>query len=295
MSGDRELIVLPNDTAKPIIAAIDAARASLKIKMFLFTDPTLIEAVTKARKRRVDVRIMLNPARRSGEAENVATRKALEHAGVNVADSNPAFELTHEKSMIVDDAVAFVKSLNWETRNLTETRDYAVVTRVPEEVAEIVAGFEADWHRKPFDPGDSSRLIWCSNNGRARIAHFIDSTKHTLWKDKLIEGVGGLRIVQDVGAKVHRPKGLRLHAKMLLADGERAIVGSINLSPGSFDARRELAIETNDAAVVNRLHHVAREDWQLSHKLDLTDEGLLADLEKRGSGGAEELVLGDGR
>ena len=80
---------------------------------------------------------------------------------------------------------------------------------------------------------------------------------------------------------------------MLLADGERAIVGSINLSPGSFDARRELAIETNDAAVVNRLHDVAREDWQSSRKLDLTDEGLLADLEKRGSGGAAELVLGD--
>jgi len=124
--------------------------------------------------------------------------------------------------------------------------------------------------------------------------HLLARAPHTLKKDKLIEGVGGLRIVQDVGAKVHRPRGLRLHAKMLLADGERAIVGSINLSPGSFDARRELAIETNDAAVVNRLHDVAREDWQSSRKLDLTDEGLLADLEKRGSGGAAELVLGDG-
>src|SRR5436309_15911588 len=99
MNADRELIVLPNDTAKPIIAAIDAARASLKIKMFLFTDPTLIEAVTKARKRSVDVRSMLNPARRSGEAENVATRKALEHPGGNAADCNPAFALTHEHSI----------------------------------------------------------------------------------------------------------------------------------------------------------------------------------------------------
>jgi phosphatidylserine/phosphatidylglycerophosphate/cardiolipin synthase-like enzyme len=82
---------------------------------------------------------------------------------------------------------------------------------------------------------------------------------------------------------------------MLLADGERAIIGSINLSPGSFDARRELAIETDDVAVVRRLHDIAREDWQASRKLDLSDEGLLADLEKRGNGGAEELVLGDGR
>ena len=329
MTTDRELIVLPDDGAKPIVAAIDAARASLKIKMFLFSDQALLDAVTRAKGRGVKVQIMLNPARRSGEAENVATRKALEHAGVDVADSNPAFELTHEKSMIVDDAVAFIKSLNWETRNLTETRDYAVVTRVAEEVAQVIAGFEADWHRKPFNPGKESNLIWCSNNGRERIARFIDSANHSLWvqneryqdavvierlvravergvklhvmarpphtlkKDKLIEGVGGLRILHDVGAKIHKPKGLRLHAKMLLADGKRAIVGSINLAPGSFDGRRELAIETDDPAVVKRLHAVVREDWENSRRLDLSDEGLLADLAKRGKGGAEELVLGN--
>jgi phosphatidylserine/phosphatidylglycerophosphate/cardiolipin synthase-like enzyme len=80
---------------------------------------------------------------------------------------------------------------------------------------------------------------------------------------------------------------------MLLADGERAIVGSINLAPGSFDARRELAIETDDPAVVKRLHDVVRTDWENSRKLDLTDEGLLADLAKRGGAGADELVLGN--
>ena len=323
------LVVLPDDTAEPFFAAIAAARKSLRIKMFLFSDPALLAAVITARKRGVHVRVMLNPARRSGETENAATRHALEKAGVEVKDSNPAFELTHEKSMVIDDEIGFVKSLNWETRNLTETRDYAVITRAPEEVAEIIAGFEADWHRKTFAPGDASRLIWCSNNGRVRLARFIDATKHSLWvqneryqdqviierlvravergvkvhvmarpphtlkKDKLIEGVGGLRILHDVGAKVHKPKGLRLHAKMLLADRERAIVGSINLAPGSFDGRRELAIETDDRGVIKRLHDIAQKDWESSHKLDLSDEGLLADLAKRGEGGAEELVLGD--
>jgi phosphatidylserine/phosphatidylglycerophosphate/cardiolipin synthase-like enzyme len=323
------LIVLPDDTALPIVAAIDAAHKSLRVKMFLFSDPTLLAALVRARKRGVDVRVMLNPSRRSGEEENVATRKALNDAGVDVADSNPAFELTHEKSMVVDDHTAFVKSLNWETRNLTETRDYAVVTRVADEVAEVAAGFEADWHRKPFEPPQASRMVWCNANGRERIAHFIDDAKDTLWlqneryqdtviierlvravrrgvkvhvmarpphtlkKDKLIEGVGGLRILQDVGAKVHKPKGLRLHAKMLLADSERAIVGSINLAPGSFDARRELAIETDDPVVIKRLHDVAHKDWRSSKKLDLSDEGLLADLAKRNMS-ADKLVLDEG-
>ncbi len=89
-------------------------------------------------------------------------------------------------------------------------------------------------------------------------------------------------------------KHLKLHAKMLLADGKRAIVGSINLAPGSFDARRELAIETDDHHAVKRLEKTAADDWDASHKLDLSDEGLLADLMKRGGEGADKLVLDEG-
>ena len=96
--------------------------------------------------------------------------------------------------------------------------------------------------------------------------------------------------MDDVGIKIHKLKHLKLHGKMLLADGERAIVGSINLAPGSFDDRRELAIEVHDSDVVDRLHKVARHDWEHSHPLDLTDEGLFTDLEEH-DGGAEKLVL----
>ena len=123
----RSLIVLPDAGAAPLLAAIAAARKTLRVKMFVYSDPALLAAAIAAKKRGVDVRVMLNPARRSGESENEESRRKLVEAGVSVLDSNPAFDLTHEKSMVVDDAEAFVMSLNWETRNVTETRDYAVV------------------------------------------------------------------------------------------------------------------------------------------------------------------------
>ena len=326
----RNLIVLPDDSARPILEAIEGAKKSLRIKMFVFSDPALLAAVIAARKRGVQVRVMLNPTRRSGEEDNEDTRKKLSHANVDVIDSNPAVDLTHEKSMVVDEATAFVKSLNWATKNLTETRDYAVVTGHGHEVDEVVQCFEADWHRKPFNPGDKAHLIWCPINGRERIARFIDEAQHTLFVqneryqdaviierlvraarrgvkvhvmarpphklkvEKLIEGVGGLRILDDVGVKIHKLKGLQLHGKMILADGEAAIVGSINLAPGSFDSRRELAVEVRDDHIVNRLHKVAHHDWENSHPLDLSDEGLLADLETTEAGGAEKLVLDAG-
>ena len=229
--------------------------------------------------------------------------------------------------MVIDDETAFIKSLNWATKNLTVTRDYEITTNHKHEVDEVVAGFVADWDRTVFDPGEHAHMIWCKGNGRDRIARFIDEAKHTLFvqneryqdsviierlvraamrgvkvhimarpphslkKDKLVEAVGGLRIMDDVGIKVHTLRHLKLHGKMLIADGSRAIVGSINLAPGSFDDRRELAIEVHDEDIVERLQQIAHEDWSNSHPLDLTDEGLITDLEEKGEGGDENLGL----
>jgi phosphatidylserine/phosphatidylglycerophosphate/cardiolipin synthase-like enzyme len=177
----RYLVVMPDDSSRPIIEAIDHASKSLRIKMFTFSDPQVLHAVIAAHRRGVKVRIMLNPARRSGEVENKSSHKMLTDAGVDVIETNPAFDLTHEKSMVVDDKSAFVMSLNWETRNFTETRDYAVVTEHQHEVDEIIECFEADWHRKKFVPVEHSHLIWCTGMGRQRIGQFIDEAKHSLW------------------------------------------------------------------------------------------------------------------
>jgi cardiolipin synthase len=321
------IIVFPDDTVQSVIEAIRDAKKSILIKMFLFSDPGLLAAVIEAKNRGVKVMVMLNPSRRDGEGENEDTRAVLEAAGIEVKDTNPAFIITHEKSMVIDHQLAFVKSLNWETRNLTETRDYAIVTTHKNEVDEIVLCFEADWHRREFEPEEEACLIWCSLNGRARIARFIDHAQHTLFiqneryqdlviierlvraarrgvkihlmtppphslkMDKIVEGVGGLRIMDDVGIKIHKLKHLKLHGKMLLADGCRAIIGSINLAPGSFDHRRELAIEVHDDEVIERLKKIAHHDWEHSHTLDLSDEGLFDDLQRRGAEASDKLVL----
>jgi phosphatidylserine/phosphatidylglycerophosphate/cardiolipin synthase-like enzyme len=323
----RSVMVLPEDSPKPILDVIGAASTSIAVKMFVFSDSRLIEALIAAKHRGVDVRVMLNPERRSGERENEPTRRALARAGVEVKDANPAFDLTHEKSMVVDGATAFVNSLNWTQANLTDSRDYAVITRRARDVAEIAECFQADWERRPFAPAANSHLIWCPGPGRDRICEFIDQAKHRLFvqnpryqdtviierlvrarqrgvkvhvmarpahslkREKLVEGVGGLRILDDLGVKVHKPTHLKLHGKMLLADGVAAIVGSINFAAGSLDGRRELAIEVRDDTVVDRLHEVAMRDWQHSHPMDLSDAGLIADLADRVDDGARLLAL----
>src|SRR5262245_31124008 len=201
------LIVLPDDTAILILDPIDAAKHSLNIRMFLFTDPTLLNAVVAARQRGVHVRVMLNPARRDGHSENEKARELLTAGGVEVRNSSADFAVTHQKSMVIDDELGFIESLNWETRDLTETRDYAVVTTKKIEILEMLKCFDADWRHKPFHPTAGSGLIWCPNNGRQRIASFIDSAKETLWiqNERYQDTVIIERLVRAVnrGVRVH--------------------------------------------------------------------------------------------
>jgi phosphatidylserine/phosphatidylglycerophosphate/cardiolipin synthase-like enzyme len=317
----RKLIVMPDDSIEPILTAIGTAAKSLRIKMFSVSDRRVLSALVKAHRRKVKIRALLNPARHSGEIQNKGARTVLLDAGIDVLDTNPAFTVTHEKSMVVDDTTAFIGSLNWDPDNFEETREFAVISTDPDEVAEVIECFEADWSRQPFEPRRPSNLIWCPGSGRDRIARFIDGAKHSLFVQneryqdaiivehlvraklrgvkvhvmtrpshslrarKLVEGVGDLRIMNDVGIGIHKMKHLKLHAKVLLADKSSAIVGSINLTSSSFDERRELAIQLKDLDVVSRLVKVVHDDWRDSHVLDLSDRAVLSDLERHPENG----------
>jgi cardiolipin synthase len=312
----RSLIVLPDDTVKPVIDLIDGAARSLRIKLFSLSDSRIVAALIRAHKRRLKLRVMLNPARRTGQLQNEGSHSALQAAGIDVLDSNPAFGVTHEKSMVVDDATAWIGSLNWDPENFEETRDYAVITGDPKEVQGVIDCFEADWSRKHFEPPEASNLVWCPGPGRKQIAQFIDSAKHSLYiqnerfqdsiivehiiraklrgvkvhvmtrpshslkPENLAEAVGDLRIMRDVGIGIHKIKHLKLHAKLLLADRTHAILGSINLTSGSFDKRRELAIRLTEGDVVEHLAKIVHGDWESSHPIDLSDKGLTEDLAK---------------
>ena len=312
----RSLIVFPDDSVTPLLERIDGAVRSLLIKMFSLSDSRVINALIRAHRRGVKIRVMLNPARRSGEIQNTGSGSVLREAGVDVLDTNPSFDVTHEKSMVVDGTVALIGSLNWDPDNFARARDYAVVTADEKEVKEVIHCFEADWSRQPFEPWKSSNLVWSPGAGRTQIAEFIDSARqsliiqneryqdaiivhhivraklrgvkvhvmtrpsHSLRPEQLVDGIGDLRIMQDVGIKIRRLRHLKLHAKVLLVDRSRAVIGSINLTAGSFDKRRELAIRVDDPDILNRLWSVLHRDWKHSHPLDLTDEGVLKDLER---------------
>jgi len=324
----RTALVLPDSTAAPIVALLASAKASLRLKMMEFDAPELIEAVAAAARRGVKVRVMLNAAGRGGVSDNAAARAALKAAGVEVLDAPHKLSVVHEKSLVIDDQSAMVMSCDWSAAGLAEARDFVVHTTHRHEVDEVAACFDADWLHQRFKPHGRLRLVWGPLNARERVAEFIDAARHTLvvqnarYQDpvmierlvraqrrgvalqlmahavhrmearEITTDVGGLRMLDDLGVQVRRLKHHRLHGNMLLVDGARAMVGSVNFSPASLDRRRELAIETDDAAAIKPLQLAALHDWSHSRPIDLSEEGLREELQRHGRADDAEHLLG---
>jgi cardiolipin synthase len=327
MFDDRDhlLIIQPDDGIQPILGTIDGAERSLDIKMFQFTDPVLIQAVIEAHRRGLKVRVMLNPSRFTGEHDNDEAFALFRDAKVPVQETNPKYPITHEKSMVVDGKQAFIMSLNWAPKYFERTRDYALVTNVPEEVAEVAACFEADWQRADFTPPAVSNLIWSVGKSRQEVIDFVHGAEkslfvqhekyvdtpviealvrakmkrgvkvhatalpvHSLREFYRLDGVAGLRLLEDLGIHVHRLKHVHLHAKLILADKKRALLSSFNIYPKCFNERRELGIKFEDRDLVKRLVEVFESDWEQSKRIDLSDEGINKDLEKHAAKKAAE-------
>ena len=301
------LIVEPDDGLQPVVDFIQSAESSLLIKQFTFTQESFIHAVIERKNAGVDVRVMLNPKRSGGDRANDETFDKFKDAGVNVQWANPRFYVTHEKSMVVDGKAALIATFNLCEKYFLLTRDYGVITEQPYRVAQITEVFDADWEHRDWTASTYEGLLWSNTNSRYHMAQFIDTVEHRLdiqhpkYVDAVIldhiaaaadRGVkvhilcGGrhgisdwdildtfasLRTLRRFGVKVHKQKNLRVHAKLLIADNEHALLGSMNIDRSAFDMRRELGITISDQDVVARLKEVFDSDWELSHHYDPPD------------------------
>lgn len=302
-----QLIVQPDDGTAPVLELIRSAKSSLLIKQFTFTEPEILQAVLTAREGGLAVRVMLNSKRSGGSRANDNTFAALEKGGVEVRWASSKFYVTHEKSIVVDNRTALIATFNLCEKYFTQTRDYGVVVHDPSKVAQVVQCFEADWAEGDWQPKVDSGLLWSNNRSREAMSYFIDSAEKSLFVqhpkfvdatvlDRIVAAVdrgvkvrvlcGGkhgisecdildtfssLRVMHRAGVKVHKQKNLRLHAKLILADGDRALIGSMNIDRSAFDLRRELGTIVTDEAIVDRLKGVFDSDWELSHHYDTPD------------------------
>ena len=302
------LWVQPSDGVGPLIQLIDTAESSIRLKIYLWTPSRMdvVEALGRAVKRGVEVRVLMErePA---GGRPSMEVIGALRDRGVELRFSKPfRFVFVHEKSMVIDDRVAWFGSGNLTGSTFKANREYMLVTERPDWVREIARVFDADWRGQRIDLAHA-RLVWSPDrvmrgvregNAREKVLGLIHGARKTLFleqagmvdeeviaalEEAAARGVD-VRLVGSPadpkentyfvpGAERLRKAGVRLrylpspyvHAKVIVADGNTALVGSINMSQSSMNANRELGAVLTAAGEPQaffRLLRTMEADWK---------------------------------
>ncbi|MCX6024077.1 MAG: phospholipase D-like domain-containing protein [Chloroflexi bacterium] len=283
--GEVNLVVLPDAGLSPTLEALRSAKTSVRLMMYLAGErDTQIELIA-AKRRGVDVRVLLenDPV---GEGDgNAREADQLRSAGVQVQWGAPAFQLTHAKVLLVDGKQAHVMSYNWVISAFRYNREFGLIMTDPSVVQALTDLFDADWKRMPSMVTHPS-LIVTPDNARARFAALLAEATQSIevehqdlqdraFENELIKaskrGVSesdrdatGRGRVREAGADVRllSPPQPFIHAKMLLIDGKKLFVGSQNLTTQAMERNREVGAVTTAPEAVAEARSVFEGDWK---------------------------------
>lgn len=286
-SAAPELFIGPDGLQSKLLGEIGTAQDELLVMMYLITVDDFVDAFIAARDRGAEVRVILD----FDHPGNADARTALEAAGVQVQDSPAGFMHAHTKAMIIDGR-AIIMSSNLNYTSMTSERNYGVIDRDPEDVADVRAVFEADWKNDGSYPNlDCTRLLVSPVNARARVLEHINRATDSLDLSVLYvvddtvraalinrhnvgiairvlladpaefsENITAAEQLGNAGIEVRFLKSVDLHAKLVLSDGV-PLVGSQNMSFTSLTQNREIGVAiTNETAAAAARAQFAQ-DW----------------------------------
>jgi len=294
------LIVQPDDSRTALLNVLDSATKSITLTIYEIDDQEINAALIRAVKRGVQVRILYNyysffHMGREDRLEPVLNEFSA--AGIQLCRAPEEFRITHQKTFTVDGRISIVMTFNLQPGYFGSTRDFAIITTVPDEVGEIARVFEADWNARNIVPEVSS-LVWSPTDSRQKLLSLIAGAIKTLEiyneeaedrqilqamidaakrgvKVRFISAQLGERGVDrnQEGRDLLNSNGVNakcvtvpyIHGKMILADygtsNARVFIGSENFSQTSLDRNRELGILVTEPEILDRLHTTFEADW----------------------------------
>ncbi len=284
----------PDANQHPVLSALASAKKSIFMEMYLLIDNDIIDGLKQARGRGVDVRVLLEGQPVGGGPGNQPAISELQKANIAVRMSNPAYRLTDAKFIVLDEKTALIMTLDQTRQAFTTNREFGIIDSIPEDVAEIISVFQADWsHNSPVL--SNPNLVWSPINARERLLAFIDQANQTLdieaemMQDDEIEahlilavrrGVA-VRLVMSPsqsgpdpnapsqqklkqgGVKMRVLRVPHIDANMMVADKRRGFIGSQNFTRPALDLTRGLGILITDPRIVEGLAATFLSDWDV--------------------------------
>jgi len=277
---DIELLIQPGSGTSAILDGIEQARESIHIVIFRFDRREIELALKRAARRGVFVHALVahTSAGQGGEITLRNLEMRLLADGITVTRTASDLARYHNKMMIVDARTLYLLGFNFTYLDIDRSRSFGIVTTRREWVQEAERLFHADATRQAYAPECASFVV-SPCNARQRLLSLIACADRQIliYDDKLSDpaamkllvakskagldvrviGTAGKRAVGVQSVRLNR----RLHAQVIIVDGERMFLGSQSLRSLELDARRETGLIVSDPEVIRQLATVFEADW----------------------------------
>lgn len=171
-------------TRNAIIPIINNAKKYIYIPTFVLTDKMVVEALTNAHKRGVEIKIIIDALNASGKHSK---HQILRDAGIKVKTENYAGKM-HSKSMIVDDQYTIIGSMNFSYSGENKNDENLIVIKDSE-----ISKFYKEFFLYQWNKIDNK---WLKFNARAEGTDSIGSCS-----DGLDNNYDGLTDIDDPACK----------------------------------------------------------------------------------------------
>ncbi|MGA3047345.1 MAG: phospholipase D-like domain-containing protein [Terracidiphilus sp.] len=289
------LLTEPDQGLQPIYTLLSSAKKSIDMTMYELSDNTVAGLLTSAAAKGITVRVILD--QNNEKANNTTAYNTLTAGKVTVHWANPTYACTHQKTITIDAATSAIMTLNLTPQDYTTTRDFAVITNDPADVAAIETTFNADFTNATITPPTGDNLVWSPTNSRSALLALINGATKSLliaqeeMDDSGIEGAlesalkrgvvltlvqenlkgeysAALNTLKADGAQIatySSRTGYYIHAKTVLADygtpQASLFVGSENFSTDSLNKNRELGLIFNDPGCMAGIYTAVTTDY----------------------------------
>jgi cardiolipin synthase A/B len=287
--GCERLVIVPRLRRRTIVGAIRAARVRLVLSIFRCDDRAVLQALADAARRGVHTSVLMTARARAAGKDLDTVQAWLAASGIEVRRFAGGMKY-HAKYLVADARLALVTTSSYTARCFDRTCDFTLVTRDPAVVSGLSELFDADWNGRPVRLTEAQRarlIVGPEHEPRHRFGALLCEARRRvrILDAKLADPhiVGLLEDRQRMGVFVERARRrhmrpLRRHGKLLIVDDAVAVIGSLALSTGALERRRELAVVTRDPRLVAELDafwrtHVSTRDAEAGTK------GLAAGLE----------------
>lgn len=269
----------PNkDLLDEIVKKIENSKEKIYIEVYMFTENRIKTALIKAKKRWIDVKVILEKDPYMAYSINDKTYNELKKNTIEVVWSNTKnYSLNHSKMIIIDDEI-ILSTWNLTYSTFTQNRDFFVFIKDKKILLDFLKIFDYDfnWIKNYVE---NENIVISPNNSRIKIEKLFENAKNEIkiymqylndeeMNQKLLKlkEKDNLKIqiiidetainnettknLQNKWIEIKKLPKYKMHSKAILIDNETIFIWSVNFSNYSLDKNRELWILTNDKQII---------------------------------------------